>query len=41
MSDRRQIFYMLANDHHQIATATVLPPPDRFWYYLPDLPFGI
>jgi hypothetical protein len=19
----------------------VLPPPDRFWYYPPDLPFGI
>jgi hypothetical protein len=19
----------------------VLPPPDRFWYYLPDLPFRI
>jgi hypothetical protein len=35
------MFYMLANVHHQIATGEVLPPPDRFWHYLPDLPFGI
>ena len=35
------MFYMLANVHHQIATSEVHPPPDRFWYYLPDLPFGI
>ena len=41
MSDRRQMFYMLANVHHQIATGEVLPPPDRFWYYLLVLPFGI
>ena len=41
MSDRRQMFYMLANVHHQIVTCEVLLPPDRFWYYLPDLPFGI
>jgi hypothetical protein len=30
MSDRRQMFYMLANIHHQIATGEVLSPPDRF-----------
>ena len=41
MSDRRQMFYMLANVHHHIATGEVLPPPDRFWYYLLDLPFAI
>jgi hypothetical protein len=41
VSDRRQMFYMLANVHHQIATGEVLSLPDRFWYYLPDLPFGI
>ena len=41
MSDRHQIFYMLANVHHQIATDEVLPSLDRFWYYLPDLPFRI
>ena len=35
------MFYMLANVHHQIATGEVLPPPDRFWYYLSGLPFGI
>jgi hypothetical protein len=35
------MFYMLANVHNQITTGEVLPPPDRFWYYLPDLPFGI
>ena len=35
------MFYMLANIHHQITTGEVLPPPDRFWYYLPNLPFGI
>ena len=35
------MFYMLANVHHQIATGEVLPTPDRFWYYLLDLPFGI
>ena len=34
------MFYMLANVHHQIATGEVLPSPDRFWHYLPDLPFG-
>jgi hypothetical protein len=28
------MFYMLANIHHQIATDEVLPPLDRFWYYL-------
>jgi hypothetical protein len=32
---------MLANVHHQIATGEVLPPPNRFWYYLRDLPFRI
>jgi hypothetical protein len=31
VSERRQMFYMLAN----------IPPLDRFMYYLPDLPFGI
>ena len=41
MLDRRQMFYMLTSIHHQIATGEVLPPPDRFWYYLQDLPFGI
>ena len=41
MSDPCQMFYMLVNVHHQIAIGEVLPPPDRFWYYLPDLPFGI
>jgi hypothetical protein len=35
------MFYMLANVHHQIATGEVFSPPDRFWYYLSDLPFGI
>ena len=35
------MFYILANVHHQIATGEVLPPPDRFWYYLSDLSFGI
>jgi hypothetical protein len=35
------MFYMLVNVHHQIDTDEVLPPPNRFWYYLPDLPFGI
>jgi hypothetical protein len=39
--DRCQVFYMLANVHHWIATGEVLPPPERFWYYLPYLPFGI
>jgi hypothetical protein len=32
---------MLANVHRQITTGEVLPPPNRFWYYLSDLPFGI
>ena len=41
VSDHRQMFYMLANVHHQIATGEVLPPPDRSWYYLLDLPFRI
>jgi len=41
MSDRRQMFYMLANVHHQIATGEVLPSPEHFWYYLLDLSFGI
>jgi hypothetical protein len=27
--------------HHQITTGEVLPPPDSFWHYLPDLPFEI
>ena len=35
------MFYMLGNVHHKITTHKVLPPPNRFWYYLPDLPFGI
>jgi hypothetical protein len=35
------MFYMLANIHHQIATSEELPPLDRFWYHLLDLPFGI
>jgi hypothetical protein len=32
---------MLANVHHRIATGEVLPPLERFWYYLSDLPFEI
>jgi hypothetical protein len=32
---------MLANIHHQIIISEVLPPPNRFWYYLSDLPFRI
>ena len=35
------MFYMLANIDQQIAIGEVLPPPDCFWYYLPDLPFEI
>jgi hypothetical protein len=35
------MFYMLANVHYQIITAEVLPLPDRFWYYLLDIPYGI
>jgi hypothetical protein len=35
------MFYMLANVHHQITIGEVLPPPERFWYYLQGLPFGI
>jgi hypothetical protein len=35
------MFYMLAIVRHQIATSEVIPPPDRFWYYLPDLLFEI
>jgi hypothetical protein len=35
------MFYMLANVHHQITIGEVLPLPNRFWYYLLDLPFGI
>jgi hypothetical protein len=35
------MFYMLANVCQQITTGEVLLPPDCFWYYLPDLPFGI
>jgi hypothetical protein len=32
VSDWHQMFYMLANIHHQITTSEVLPPPDHFWY---------
>jgi hypothetical protein len=32
---------MLTNIHHQIGTSEVLPPLERFWYYLLYLPFGI
>jgi hypothetical protein len=35
------MFYKLANVHHHIPIGKVLPLPDCFWYYLPDLPFGI
>jgi hypothetical protein len=35
------MFYMLANVLHQITNGEVLPPPDRFRYYFPDLPFRI
>jgi hypothetical protein len=41
VSDRRQMFYMLANVLHQITNGEVLPPPNHFWYYFPDLPFRI
>ena len=41
VSNHHQMFYMLSNVHHQIATGEMLPPPDNFWYYLLDLPFGI
>ena len=41
MSDHRQMFYMLANVHHLITTSEVVPPPDLFWYYLPNLSFRI
>ena len=41
VSDHHQMFYMLANVHHQITTGDVLSPPNRFWYYLPNLPFEI
>jgi hypothetical protein len=37
----QQWLYMLANVHHQINNDEVLPPPKRFWYYVPDLPIGI
>jgi len=38
----RQIWlYMLANVHYQIVTGEVVSPPDRFWYYLRDLLYGI
>jgi hypothetical protein len=32
---------MLANVRHQITTGEVFSSPDRFWYYLSDLPFRI
>ena len=35
------MFYLLANVHYQIDAEEVLPPPDRFWYLLPYLPYGI
>ena len=35
------MFYMLANVYLQIGTGKVLLLPDRFWYYLSDLPFMI
>ena len=41
MLDHHQMFYMLTNVHHQITTDEVLSSPNHFWYYLPDLPFGI
>jgi hypothetical protein len=30
VSDHRQMFYMLANVYHHIATGVVLPMPDYF-----------
>jgi len=30
MFDRHQMFYMLANVHHQITISEVVPPCDRF-----------
>ena len=41
MSEHRQMFYMLANIHYQITTGELLPPLNRSWYYLLDLPYGI
>jgi hypothetical protein len=41
VSDHRQMFYMLANVHHQITIGEMLLLPNCFWYYLTDLPFGI
>jgi hypothetical protein len=41
VSERCQMFYMLANVHHQITTNEVLLLPYHFWYYLPNLPFEI
>ena len=39
--EQHQIFYMLANVHYQIITGEVVSPPDRLWYYLHDLVYGI
>jgi hypothetical protein len=41
MLERRGMFYMLANIHHQIVAEDELPPPHCFWYVLPNLPYGI
>jgi hypothetical protein len=37
VSDHHQMFYMLANIHHQITTGEVLLPPDCVWYYISEL----
>lgn len=39
--ERHQIFYMMVNVHYQISAGEVLWPPDHFWYFLLDLPYGI
>lgn len=35
------MFHTLASVHHQIITRDRLSQPHRFWYILPDLPYGI
>ena len=35
------MFYILTKVHYQIAACEVLPPPNRFWYYMPYLLYRI
>jgi hypothetical protein len=35
------MFYTLASVHHQIVTREGFLPPNRFWYVLPGLPYGV